>query len=590
MKVGRRVALQFVLQLVIVAVCMVVMFFVMAYGIYYTVVNDEQDLLGLSPGKIVQKVAEETTIKSNQIVVPAEILRHLEREKYWIQIVDDQGNEIYQQRKPTYIPNQMDGYTLVEYRNQSAITFDRVYSWYAIKDNGTSKQVYTFVVGVPKKFAPLLREIEKEVTKTKVGIQIPTHIEKQLLATKSSLMIYDSSGTELYSFQRPDYLPVQMNPGRFVREFEGNPSFSYQAGQIGDQQVTYVLRTDTGETVIRQKADWFRLMYPLLGLIGSLISVAIIALLFGRKIGQPVLHGIQWIEQLKNGIWEEPRDKHGVPKSMNPKTGKIRRNYRIFAEMIQTLLVFTQRLKQNEEERKHLEKTREEWIAGVSHDLKTPLSSVQGYAGLLAEPTYHWRDEEVHKYANIIRDKAIHMERLIEDLQVTFCLKHDVLPLQKEQVDLLECIRQSVIEIANSPSAEEQEIEFVTLEKELSYVLDPKWFQRAIENLIGNASVHNPKGTKIIVTVGKGQQKKSLSSPTCEEVWITIQDNGLGMDELTVQHLFERYYRGTNTQNKGTGTGLGMAIARQLIEAHQGKIVVESKVGLGTKLTICLPE
>lgn len=589
MKLGQRVALQFIIQLVIVVVCIISMLFVMAYGIFYILVNDEQDLLEWDPGKMVQRVAEESSIETDQIKIPSQILRHLQRKKYWIQVLDEQGNEIYQQRKPTYISNQMDGYTLVTYRSQKKTTFDQVYTWYEAKENGVSKQVYTFIIGVSHKFAPLLRQIEKEVTITIDQIHVPLHIEKRLLTTKSSLMIYDSSGKELYSYRRPDYLPEQMNPGRFVKEFEDHPSYLYQSRKIGDRKITYVLRTSKNDAVHWQKEDWLRFMYPILGFSGLLISVAIIALLFGRKIGQPVLHGIQWIELLQNGIWQEPCDKRGVPKSINPKTGKIRRNYRIFAEMIQTLRLFTQRLKQNEVERNQLEKTRDEWIAGVSHDMKTPLSSVKGYADLLAEPSYDWRKEEVHKYANIIRDKAIHMECLIEDLQVTFRLKNDALPLQKEQVDLLECIRQSVIEIANSPTTGEQEIEFITLEQELNYVLDPKWFRRAIENLIGNASFHNPKGTKIVVTIGKGKLKENASTPKYEGVWITIEDNGRGMDEQTVQYLFERYYRGTNTANKGTGTGLGMAIAQQLIEAHKGKIMVESKLGIGTKLTICLP-
>lgn len=95
-----------------------------------------------------------------------------------------------------------------------------------------------------------------------------------------------------------------------------------------------------------------------------------------------------------------------------------------------------------------------------------------------------------------------------------------------------------------------------------------------------NAVKYNPKGTTITIT-----------TQTLEErlVIITIEDNGIGMDDETLDNLFDRYYRGTNTTDSSTGTGLGMAITKQLVKLHGGSIKVHSDVGMGTKVRIILP-
>lgn len=99
-----------------------------------------------------------------------------------------------------------------------------------------------------------------------------------------------------------------------------------------------------------------------------------------------------------------------------------------------------------------------------------------------------------------------------------------------------------------------------------------------IDNLICNAIKHNPKGTSITVYLKKEQEKNILT--------IAVHDNGTGMDEETLKHLFNRYYRGTNTDEKSDGTGLGMSIAKQIADLHKGMISVQSETNKGTTVTI----
>lgn len=171
------------------------------------------------------------------------------------------------------------------------------------------------------------------------------------------------------------------------------------------------------------------------------------------------------------------------------------------------------------------------------------------------------------------------MMELIEDLTLTYRLQNNSLPIIEESIELNETIRRTIIQTMNM----QDEYAYTDLQsetKQLIISLDPKWFQRILDNLIMNAVKYNPKGTTITIT-----------TQTLEErlVIITIEDNGIGMDDETLDNLFDRYYRGTNTTDSSTGTGLGMAITKQLVKLHGGSIKVHSDVGMGTKVRIILP-
>ncbi len=232
-------------------------------------------------------------------------------------------------------------------------------------------------------------------------------------------------------------------------------------------------------------------------------------------------------------------------------------------------------LKSHETEREQLETAREEWIANVSHDVKTPLSSLKGYAELLAEPDYHFEEDEVRRYAHIIVDKSIYMDRLIEDLRLTYRLKNAALPLEKQRLNLVSLLREAVIDLLNDPRYSEAPLRFEPSGEEVWFEGDARLLQRAFSNLMLNALVHNPPGTPIQVSVMGGEQ-----------ICVVVQDQGQGIPTEEVQRLFQRYYRGTNTGEAHKGSGLGMAIAKQVVEAHGGSVEVSSQVGAGTRIAV----
>ncbi|MEK3856367.1 sensor histidine kinase [Cytobacillus sp. FSL H8-0458] len=319
----------------------------------------------------------------------------------------------------------------------------------------------------------------------------------------------------------------------------------------------------------------------------SLIIIFIIAFLlllggtlwYARKFGVPLLTLMKWIQNLGSGVYQEPGDVHGRP-ATRTKNGKLKRKFRLYKELIATLAQLTETLKETEKQRRVMAQTREEWISGLSHDLKTPLSSISGYAQMLASTDYSWSEKETRAFAGIMSEKSAYMMDLLEDLTLTYRLKNNALPIAKVRTDLNEFIRRIIIHYINDPVYQDRTFHFIPHPESITASIDPKWFQRILDNIIANAIKYNPPGTAISV---------SLSSIEEHLIVINIKDDGIGMDSATLGKLFSRYYRGTHTGETGSGSGLGMAITKQLVHLHGGTINVQSKPQNGTLIRIMLP-
>lgn len=147
-----------------------------------------------------------------------------------------------------------------------------------------------------------------------------------------------------------------------------------------------------------------------------------------------------------------------------------------------------------------------------------------------------------------------------------------------QKIELVELIRRVVAETANMPSDKNNRFEILGGDEPVYVMGDAGLLKRAFSNLMVNAVVHNPTDTAIEIHIQKNRDAE-----------VQITDYGQGMDEYSSIHLFDRYYRGTSTDTPTGGTGLGMAIVKQIITAHQGRVDVKSKVGVGTSVTVTLP-
>ena len=228
--------------------------------------------------------------------------------------------------------------------------------------------------------------------------------------------------------------------------------------------------------------------------------------------------------------------------------------------------------------REETEKMREEWITNITHDLKTPLSPIKGYAEIIRDGNAG-QEDNYGRYAAVMLKNVSCLEALIEDLKLTYQLESGLLPVNRECQDMVRFLRELAIDLLNSPEYENRIIHFDSAKDTLFYSFDSKLLARAFRNLIINAFVHGGAQAEVSlrITVSGG-------SPC-----IQVADNGYGMRPEEIKHLFDRYYRGTSTGEKPEGTGLGLAIAKSIIELHGGTISAAGFPGAGTVFSIEFP-
>ncbi|MFJ8530392.1 sensor histidine kinase [Bacillus sp. NPDC094106] len=299
------------------------------------------------------------------------------------------------------------------------------------------------------------------------------------------------------------------------------------------------------------------------------------AIIYGWYIGKPLFRMISWIHHLADGSYTAPEN---TKQMYSKKTGRLKGPYRLYKDVFLNIEHLTNRLREIETEREQLEKMKREWMAGISHDLKTPLTYITGYSALMLSPDHEWSQEEKEKFLQEIQQKGDHMKELIEDLNLSFRLQDSQIPLRTEEINIVEFTRRIIANITNDPRSEHYYFSFQSDETKIMIPIDTKLLHRSLQNLFINAVLHNHEGTKIHTTI-------SLE----DDIHIIIEDTGAGMDEMTVQNLFKQYYRGTTTNVSSEGTGLGMAIAHKIITAHGGTIHVYSEIEKGTTIHITLP-
>ncbi len=227
-------------------------------------------------------------------------------------------------------------------------------------------------------------------------------------------------------------------------------------------------------------------------------------------------------------------------------------------------------------DKKHLDEVRRDFVANVSHELKTPI----GAMGLLAETLSTEDDLEIAKRLSIrIQNEAFRLGRIIDDLLDLSRIETEDTPVR----EIVE-IEKIVTEAANriGPSAEVRRVTVELSSTELpSYVLgDRRELMSAVYNLLDNAIKYSESGSKVSVEI--------VHSPT--SVDIKVRDQGIGIPSRDLERIFERFYRVDQARSRATGgTGLGLSIVRHVANNHSGNVFVESREGSGSVFTLRLP-
>jgi len=225
-----------------------------------------------------------------------------------------------------------------------------------------------------------------------------------------------------------------------------------------------------------------------------------------------------------------------------------------------------------------LDNVRKEFIADVSHELKTPITSIMGYADTLLEGEY---DKETQsRFLNVIATEARRMAKLVTDLLTLSRYDNNKNKMQKEQFDLGELVKKCQDKLEIEIKKKNHEVKcFVTADVPPVYA-DKYDIERVILNILTNSIKYTPEGGKIKIYVGF----------VYNDAYIKIFDNGIGIPEEDLSRIFERFYRVDKARTREMGgTGLGLSIAKEILDKNGGSIDIKSVVGQGTEVVIKVP-
>jgi two-component system sensor histidine kinase KdpD len=227
---------------------------------------------------------------------------------------------------------------------------------------------------------------------------------------------------------------------------------------------------------------------------------------------------------------------------------------------------------------REVDRLRTELLANVSHELRTPLASIKGFATMLMDYEKRLKYHEKREYLETIDKNADRLVELIEQLLEMSRLGVGMLSIKKNPADIINLCQDTISEArVRAPD----HIFKLDLPPRLPRIsIDDKRIRQVLDNVIDNAIKYSDTGTEIVLSVQKNRS----------EMHFTVTDHGSGISKDDLPRVFERTFHSARGQKSGVpGAGLGLTICKALIEAHEGRIWIESEEGVGTKCFITLP-
>lgn len=284
-----------------------------------------------------------------------------------------------------------------------------------------------------------------------------------------------------------------------------------------------------------------------------------------KWIGKGVFTPINQLNKAMQNIAEGNLEYH-LPENMEGEIGELYRNYEDMRL----------RLKESTDEKILAEKQNRELVSNISHDLKTPITAIKGYVegimdGVADSP------EKMNKYIRTIYNKAIDMDRLINELTVYSGIDSNRIPYHFHRINVAEYFGDCVEEVGLDFESKNIELNYSNLvSPDTIIIADPEQLKRVINNIIGNSVKYldKPKGEIDIRILDE-----------VDAIRVEIEDNGKGIASKDLPQIFERFYRTDASRNSSQGgSGIGLSIVKKIIEDHGGYIWATSKEGEGTCL------
>jgi signal transduction histidine kinase len=333
---------------------------------------------------------------------------------------------------------------------------------------------------------------------------------------------------------------------------------------VGDGNVVGVVRFSMplSEVQLEMRAIYRAV---LLGAAAALVIALTIAYFVSKSMTSPIREMKEIAQRLASGDFSR----------------KVRiKNKDELGELAKSLNTMAGELQSKMENLKRMDRVRTDFVANVSHELKTPLTLIKGYIETLEDKAISDK-EKAGKFISIIKDHTNRLSNIIDDLLSLSELELSRDSIEKSEFDLKSLMDDIVLGFGHALAAKRQELTIEPQGSNFKISADRDKIEQVFVNLIDNAIKYTKDGGRIRVCLV--QQNG--------DVVVTVEDNGIGIQDEHLDRVFERFYRVDKARSRKLGgTGLGLGIAKHIVLAHKGGIRIESDTGKGTKVFVTLPK
>lgn len=327
----------------------------------------------------------------------------------------------------------------------------------------------------------------------------------------------------------------------------------YSLFQGENQQVLLLIHGDL--TYVQQELGQIALWTLIICLIGVMVSF-IAAYYSAKRIINPFVEMNHTVQCYSKGDFSQR-----IPVTGRDEASQLGRSFNEMAEQL-----------------KDLESTRRSFVANVSHELRSPLTSMKGFLEAMMDGTIP--PEEQEQYLSLVLSETKRMTGMVNDLLDLARIESGIITVNHEVFDINELIRRTLITFEARISEKNMELDIRFAQEQCFVLADNNQISQVLRNLIDNAIKYSPDNRSLTIS----------TYALRKEVYVSIKDTGVGIPAEDVPHVFDRFYKveKAHTPSPQVGSGLGLAIVKKIIEAHDQSITVKSAKGRGTQFTFTL--
>ncbi|MDM8536368.1 ATP-binding protein [Desulfobacterales bacterium HSG17] len=428
----------------------------------------------------------------------------------------------------------------------------------------------------------ILKPFDPVILKTKVGILAELHRKNQLIRESEKRLEKEVSNrtselraaNEKLRHEIQERKLIEKNLEKIVEERTGSLKKSLSDSEEIRHRIDAILKSMSDGLIVTDNKTRIILM--------NNTAEDILGVTFNRVMGKPVRYALI-DEDLKHKVQKmisenkiEEQFDIELPDYNLKRSKIIRASTAPIKEHFDTQTGYVTILHDVTKER-DIERMKTEFISTAAHELRTPLTSIQGFSEILLMRD-NLPEDQKKKYLGFINNQAVHLAEIINDLlDISRIESGKSFVLEKKPCKAGDIIRQLMPQFENQYI--NHKFEVALIEEPDNLDVDKDKMIQVLKNLISNAVKYSPEGGIILIC-------SKIDGKMYE---VSIEDEGIGMTQEQVEKVFDKFYRVDASNTAIEGTGLGMSIVKHIVEAHKGRVWVESEYGRGTKVIFSLP-